>query len=189
MPFSQAKSAAHADNRPAQPAVQVRKVIPVIPMTSLLIGLVAVALVLWRQFVPRPVGGYLSPVVLILAAVGLYSVQSFLQTVQVPSAALAAVAASIALVAVGFGVARGCTVRIWGEDGVAFRQGTWLTFALWLAGLLLHFASGILVTRLQGPAGLTIAAMPLYLAVTLGVQNAVVRSRSDGWARPTSLRC
>ncbi len=76
------------------------------------------------------------------------------------------------------GAIRAYTVKIWTADNMVLRQGTWLTVALWLVSVGLHFVSDWGIDSLKAPSGLASATLLLYLAITYGVQTAIVFARS-----------
>ena len=68
---------------------------------------------------------------------------------------------------------------VWrGADGVAWRRGTVVTAALWIASLAAHLGIDIAVDRTTTAHALGTATILLYLAVTLGVQREIVRARA-----------
>jgi hypothetical protein len=163
-------------------------------MAGLVIGVAALALILRRQVRPRPLaGGYV--LVIVLGVIGLAEAGSFLfgtqqfvsflkghqqhLTLAVPDGAamLAAAAGSLALAAVT-GALRAPSVRLWRQDGQVWREGTGLTVVLWLASLALHLGYDALVARGKADAEFGAATMLLYFAVSLTVQNIVLRARA-----------
>ena len=73
--------------------------------------------------------------------------------------------------AAGLGALRACTVRLWRQGESVFRQGTWLTVALWLAGLAVHEV-------VADVAHISSASLDLYLGLSLGSQLLVLRARA-----------
>ncbi|HET9014876.1 MAG TPA: hypothetical protein VFN57_04730, partial [Thermomicrobiaceae bacterium] len=74
--------------------------------------------------------------------------------------------------AVGLGVLRSYTVRLWRDDGVLVRRGTRLTVTLWLVGVAIH--ATIDQTVLAGTSSLL-----LYLGVTWMAQRRVLLTRAS----------
>jgi hypothetical protein len=74
-------------------------------------------------------------------------------------------------------VLRALTVKIWESNNWVVRQGTWLTMALWVVSLAVHLGSGIGAAHLNA-ANFEATSLLLYLALTLGVQAAVVHRRA-----------
>jgi hypothetical protein len=162
-------------------------------MTSLVIGMAALALLLARQVRPRPLeGNYV--LVIVLGVIGLAEAGAFLFGTQqfvsflkghdhhlalaVPDGAAMVTAAvgSLALAAVT-GALRAPSVRLWRQDGQVWRKGTALTAVLWLVSLALHLGYDVLVARGKADADFGAATMLLYFAVSLTVQNIVLGAR------------
>ncbi|MEU8630601.1 hypothetical protein AB0C38_00415 [Amycolatopsis sp. NPDC048633] len=143
---------------------------------NILVGLVVVAWILWRQVQQRPVREDRKPtVLLILLVLGVVALGAYFKKEPATGLAIALLAGSLVLAA-GFGVVRGYTVRLWRQDGVLFRQGTWLTILLWLAAIGSHLGLDVLID--SGAKGLGGASILLYLAVSLGAQRLVVQARA-----------
>ena len=147
---------------------------------SVALGLVVLTFVLLRQVRVRPVPRALSlrgPVV--LGVIGLLTLTSYAGNHHVGSAAWAWVIGAMLVGAVGLGVARGLSVRVWATENWVLRQGTAVTMMLWLVSLVIHFVGDAAGTHASGGAGLEGSSLLLYLALTLGVQNAVVQRRAQ----------
>jgi hypothetical protein len=95
----------------------------------------------------------------------------------VSSSAWLWVLGTLAVGALGLGVLRGLSVRVWPGNGWVLRQGNAITMALWLVSLLVHFA-GDTEQAHAGASGLEGASFLLYLGVTLCVQYYVVYRRA-----------
>jgi hypothetical protein len=95
----------------------------------------------------------------------------------VSSAAWLWVAGTLVVGALGVGVLRGLSMRVWTGNGWVLRQGSAITMALWLVSLLVHFA-GDAGQGHAGAAGLEGASFLLYLGVTLCAQYYVVYRRA-----------
>jgi hypothetical protein len=86
--------------------------------------------------------------------------------------------------AIGLGIVRGLTVKIWTAGNWVLRQGTPVTMALWLVSLAVHFAGDFFGSHAHDGTGLESASFLLYLGLTLGVQTAVVHRRAQPlWAQ------
>jgi hypothetical protein len=148
---------------------------------AIVLDVVVVALVLYRQRMVRRVRPRLAlrlPV--ILGVVGLVELASYTGNRHVPAAAVGVLALSFVVGAVVLGAVRAATVRLWRVEGLVLRQGTWLTIALWLVSIALHYGAQSWITSLHGPGGIVSASLLLWLGVTYGVQTAVVHRRAEG---------
>jgi hypothetical protein len=65
------------------------------------------------------------------------------------------------------------------DAGQALRQGTWLTAALWIVSLGLHFGYDYLVDGKGDLAGLGSASLTLYFAVTYTIQRVILQARAQ----------
>lgn len=150
-------------------------------VTEIVIGIAVVLLLLARQVQKRSVKEDSRPLIfLILAVVGLVEAGSFLKSHSIGSEAILLTVCSLVLAAV-FGVIRAFTVRLWREDGKLFRQGNALTIVLWLVSIGIHFGGDTLID--SSAKGLSSSTLLLYLAMTLGVQQIVVRYRATQLSR------
>lgn len=148
-------------------------------MTNIAIGLIVVGLLLIRQMQPRPAKETSSiRIVLILRVIGIIEMKSAIGSHTVAAATVALPVVSL-LAGAGLGAIRAATVRIWrDQDGSAWRQGTVLTAALWLASLATHLVMDAVIDHSTRIAALGTSSILLYLAVTLGVQREIVRWRA-----------
>lgn len=147
---------------------------------TVVIDVLVLAWVLYRQRslrrVPLRVGAQLP---IFLGAIGLIEFVDYTDTHSVRASALGVALASVMVGAGLSGALRAYTVRLWGgPGGRVLRQGTWLTMGLWLVSIAAHFGAFSLVDALHGSSGIGPASLLLYLAVSIGVQNAVVRQRA-----------
>jgi hypothetical protein len=140
--------------------------------------------VLWilvRQVQKRSVKEDSRPIAyLVLAVVGVVEVADFVKSHPVNSEAILLTVASLAIAAV-FGLIRAYTVRLWREDGQLFRQGNAVTIALWIVGIGIHFGGDALID--SSAKGLSTTTIMLYLAISLGVQQVVVKARAGQLSR------
>jgi hypothetical protein len=144
------------------------------------LGLIVFAFILLRQLRVRPVPRALSlraPV--LIGLVGLLSMTSYAGSHHVGSAAWAWMIGAMLVGAVGLGVLRGISDRVWATENWVLHQGTGLTTALWILSLAAHFVGDAVGTHASGGAGLDSSSLLLYLGLTLGVQNAVVQRRGQ----------
>lgn len=155
-------------------------------LTTALIGVVAFALILYRQLRARPVNeatGARRPV--IFGAVGVLLAGDYLLERHVTTVAVAGLLVSL-VVGAGLSYLRGHTVRLWRQDGVWWRRGTAVTLVLWFCSIGAQVGIDALLGRLDpsgSAAGLGNATLLLYLGISLGLQHLVVvqrvRARDD----------
>jgi hypothetical protein len=137
---------------------------------GLVVGLVVLALLLYRQLRVRAVR---STLVLpgVLALLGLFDLNSYVSHHPLSTTAGATLVFSLLVFAIGLGVARAWTVRLWVAGGQAMRQGTWLTVVLWLVAVGLHLA-------VDSRSKVGAASLLFYLGLSLGAQQLAVRWRA-----------
>jgi len=149
-----------------------------------IIGIAALAFILYRQLAVRRVRDSYR-LVIILAVVGVLELSRFLSNrngSHVGDGRIALALAGSAVLAVGMGVLRAMTVRLWrGRDGQLLRKGTWLTATLWVLAVAAHLALDALVAGgVSGKTGnIGNATILLYLAVSFGVQQMVLLKRAE----------
>lgn len=141
-------------------------------LVGLLISLAVFVFILWRQRQVRPLRSRVTGAVL-LAVLGVGNLTGSAQTQPLSGAQVAWLVSLLTVDAVGLGAVRALTVRIWLDDaGQAWRQGTWWTALLWVAGAAAHeFA--------DGAAGIGSASALLYLGLTLAAQRLVLSARKS----------
>lgn len=147
------------------------------------IGIAALAFILYRQLAVRRVRDSYR-MVIILAVIGVLELSRFLGRTgsHVDGGKIALALVGSAILAVGMGVLRAMTVRLWrGEDGHLLRKGTWLTATLWVVAVAAHLALDAAVAGGAGGSKGDIgnATILLYLAVSFGVQQMVLLKRAD----------
>jgi hypothetical protein len=147
-------------------------------LVDLVVGVLVLALLIYRQMRTRQVRSVDLRVPLIIAIIGVVQLADFLRTDHSRGAVAAGLAGSLALAAI-FGAARASTVRLWLADGQAWARGTWLTGLLWAVSLAAHLGYDALVAGGDGKGSLGSASVLLYLAVTFTVQRFVVMYRSQ----------
>lgn len=145
--------------------------------TQVILGLVVLGLLIYRQLVARRVGSSGSRLMLVLGVIGLLETVQFLQKHHGGSVTIAALAGSLVLAAI-FGALRARTVRVWIKDGSAWTQGNWVTALLWILALAAHLGYDALLDKHKGTSGLGEATIVLYLAISLGVQRVIVQQRA-----------
>jgi hypothetical protein len=150
---------------------------------NLVIGLLVLGLVIYRQVIARPVRSNMR-IPLILAVIGAVQAYQFLKGQHIDATIIAEFAGSLVLAAV-FGFARAATVRLSFREGQWWSQGNWLTAILWVLSLAAHLGFDALVSGKHGHESLGQATILLYLAVTYGVQRLVVQARCQRLAIPS----
>ena len=150
---------------------------------SYALGALILVLVLLRQVRVRPVRRVFQPrLALVVGVIGLFEMFAYADNHHVSSSAWLWVLGTLVVGALGLGVLRGVSMRVWTGNGWVLQQGTAITMALWLVSLLVHFAGDAEQSHV-GAAGLEGASFLLYLGVTLCVQNYVVYRRAlPRWA-------
>jgi hypothetical protein len=142
------------------------------------VGALILVLVLLRQVRVRPVPRVFQPrLPVVIGVIGLFEMFGYAGDHHVSSAAWLWVAGTLVVGALGLGVLRGLSMRVWTGNGWVLRQGSAITMALWLVSLLVHFA-GDAGQGHAGAAGLEGASFLLYLGVTLCAQYYVVYRRA-----------
>jgi hypothetical protein len=147
---------------------------------AVVLDVVVVALILYRQRMVRPVRPRLHlRLAGVLAIVGLIELLAYAGSRHVPAEAVGVLALSFVVGAVVLGAVRAATVKLWRVEGLVLRQGTWLTILLWLVSIGLHYGAQAWINALHGPSGFVSASLLLWLGVTYGVQRAVVHRRAE----------
>lgn len=144
---------------------------------QLVIGIVVLALLIFRQVQKRPVTQARQRIGLILGVVGLVLAVQYLQK-HSGTVVIGALIGSLVLAA-GFGAARAATVRLWMQDGQPWSQGNWLTVLLWIVAVAAHLGLDAALGSHKGLSGLGSATLVLYLAVSLIVQYLIVNYRGQ----------
>jgi hypothetical protein len=147
--------------------------------TNLIIGLIVLAWLIYRQLQVRRVKDSTNQILLLVLAV--YGVVSIVNATKHhhPSTGIVALLVASLVVSGVFGAIRAVTVRIWAQDGQVLRQGNLLTAALWIVSIAVHLGFDVWIDKAGGPKGLGTASIMLYLAVTWGVQNLIVQRRAE----------
>jgi hypothetical protein len=145
---------------------------------ELLLGVVVLGLLVYRQLQKRPVSGRRQQIGLVLGVIGVIETVNYLGKVHAGGVVVVALAGSLVLAAV-FGAVRAATVRIWIQDGRPWSQGNWLTALLWVVAVAAHLGYEALLDSSKGLSGLGSATVLLYLAVSLLVQYVIVNFRAQ----------
>ena len=156
---------------------------------SYALGALILILVLLRQVRVRPVPRVFQPrLPVVIGVIGLFEMFSYAGNHHVSSTAWLWVAGTLVVGALGLGVLRGLSMRVWTGNGWVLRQGNAITMALWLVSLLVHFVGDAGQSH-AGAAGLEGASFLLYLGVTLCAQYYVVYRRAlPLWAATRARR-
>jgi hypothetical protein len=141
--------------------------VSLISLSSIVIGLIVLVLILYRQRQVRVVTTKLG-LPSVLAVAGLAGMSGANRSIT--SGEIAVLVGLLATDAVGLGAVRAYTVRVWREGDRWLRQGTWVTIGLWIVGAAIHDTVDSLV-------GLGTASLLLYLGVTYAAQRLVLRWR------------
>jgi hypothetical protein len=139
------------------------------------------ALVVWvltRQLQARPVvARKLFVLPLVLVVVGIASLNSATSKGGVHFTSTDATWLAIDLaVTMIFGVFRGSSIRLYAQDGVLWRKGTWVTLVGWVLSLAVRGGIGVLASD-HGAKLVASSALALSFGVSLAVQGAVVYLR------------
>lgn len=141
-------------------------------ISNVLIGLFVLLIIFYNQIRVRQVRNetkLIFPIILIL--LGISNLQTYFSTHTLTFISLISLFVSLFILAVITGVIRACTVKLWYENSILFRQGTWLTIVLWIVSSILH-----LMINSIGHTGQ--ATFLIYYGITLCSQRLVVYSRS-----------
>ena len=151
-------------------------------VTEIVVGIAVLALLIARQLRSRPVSATGLALVAIIAVIGVFQAGQFLTRYHANGGTYLAIGGSLML-AIGFGVARAATMRLWRQDGQVWTRGSWLTAGLWVLALAAHLGYDALVARGQGAGSGThsvgAATAVLYLAVSLAVQRLILMQRAQ----------
>ena len=149
-------------------------------VTNLVIGLLVIVLVLYRQLAVRRLRENYR-LQIILAIIGIVEFVNFLHGHPTDDGGIAAAVVGSLVIAAALGGARALTVKVWrGDDGQLLRQGTWLTALLWIVSFGAHLGYDYLVAgHVTGKNGGNVgdATVLLYLVVTLAIQQFVLLRR------------
>lgn len=147
------------------------------------IGIVVLALVVYRQMRLRPVTGRTVVLPFILLGYGIYSAYFATDATGLLDHARIAMSAAILvtglLLDVTLGIWRATTMRVWrDEQDVLWRKGTTLTVLAWLVSIGTRLGVGVGIAYLAHVHEPT-AVLLLGAGVTLVTQNLVVAHRAN----------
>jgi hypothetical protein len=148
-------------------------------MNPYLVAILVVALIvliIYRQMRTMPVESrrlIIVPVALVV--IGMYNL---LKAPPHTTGAGVAFTASV-VTALVFGVGRGITTHVWFENGVMLRRGTVATLALWVGAIVVRILIAVVARHSGVPLKVTTAELPVFLGITLAVQNGVVWLRAQ----------
>lgn len=148
--------------------------------TDIVLGVVVLALLIYRQVIARPVRARGLQIVAILAVIGVLQTVQYFDKYHSSDGTYAALGGSLVLAAI-FGALRSATIRLWVQDGQVWQKGNWLTAGLWVVALGAHLGYDALVARGHGHGAPSVgdATVVLYLAVSLGIQRLITQQRAD----------
>jgi hypothetical protein len=157
-----------------------RRSVTVSVATDIVLGLVVLALLIYRQVIARPVSARGLQIVAILAVIGVVQTVQYFDKYHSADGTYAALGGSLVLAAI-FGALRSATVRLWIQDGRVWQKGNWLTGLLWAVALAAHLGYDALVARSHGHGVPSVgdATVVLYLAVSLGIQRVITQQRAN----------
>ncbi|HEY1918746.1 MAG TPA: hypothetical protein VGH27_24505 [Streptosporangiaceae bacterium] len=143
--------------------------------SSLVLGILVLCFVIYRQMNARPVRGDFR-IPLVLGVIGVIQLADFLRQHHTSTNLITlGLLGSLVLAAV-FGAARAMTTKVWMRNGQPWRQGNVLTAVLWAVGLGAHLGFDYLVYKHSSLGEVTIF---LYLAVSFAVQRVILQARAD----------
>lgn len=90
--------------------------------------------------------------------------------------------------AVGLGLLRGVTMRVWESGGVAYSRGQWMTLVAWLVSIAVRIGLVVLAHAMAATVAANESLLTVLLGVTLLAQNLLVAARVQraGWALATT---
>lgn len=150
-------------------------------MQSLIISLLALGWILYRQLQERPVKEEMK-----LAIPGFLLILAILDmSAYGQQHAIIVKPIGIAFITIGFlsgglfGWLRGVRSHIWRDKGQLMRQGNWVTVVLWLVGIIVHLGLEHATSYFDPSlSNLTDASLFVYMAITLSVQKYVIVERA-----------
>ncbi|NUR95597.1 MAG: hypothetical protein HOV67_10090 [Kribbellaceae bacterium] len=143
---------------------------------GILIGVLVLVRVIGRQVTGSLVTQkslFLMPVILL--AFGVLSLSSVVHTATTGELAFLVLEA---VVLVGFGLARGATVRLTPTAEGLFQKGTAATLVLWLLTIGLRIGTSVAAAALWPHSPVGQASIALTIGLTIGAQNAMVYRRA-----------
>jgi hypothetical protein len=147
-------------------------------LANLVIGLLVLVYVVSMQLRAKPAKTDMR-LPLILAVIGIIQLTGFLRGESNKASEVAAALIGSLLLAAAFGGIRAATVHVWVDNGQAWRQGNWLTAALWIMSFAVHLGYDFAVDGRGALSGLGNASLVLYLAITYAVQRLIIQARAQ----------
>jgi hypothetical protein len=150
-------------------------------VVTVVIAVLLIAFIIYQQIRTRPINP--RQLVVVPLFLGFMGVTNLNNHVPDSTAATTALGASV-VTALLFGVARGITTHVWRADGALLRKGTTVTLALWLMGIVVRIAIGVVARREGVPLSVTTGEIPLFLGITLAAQNILIWIRAQETPEP-----
>jgi hypothetical protein len=155
-------------------------------LTNLAIGLIALVYIVTKQLQAKPAKTDMR-LPLILGVIGIIQLTGFLRGEDSHAGEVAAALLGSLLLAAAFGAIRAATVHVWVDNGQPWRQGNWLTAALWILSLAVHLGYDFVVDG-RGPlSGLGNASLLLYFGITYAIQRLIIQARAQRIAASQNL--
>lgn len=153
---------------------------------GILIGVVVLVRVIGRQVTGSLVTQkslVLMPVILL--GLGVLSLSSVVHTASTGELAFLVLEAVVLL---GFGLARGATVRLTRTDQGLYQKGTAATLVLWLVTIALRIGTSFAAAALWPGSTVSQATIMLTVGITIGAQNAMVYRRALAMNAPLATQ-
>lgn len=143
---------------------------------TIVVAALIVVFIVYQQMRTRPMQPMqLVAVPAFLALLGVLNLEK-----HPPDSAAAAVALGASVVtAIVFGFGRGVTIQVWHASAALMRKGTTATLVLWVVGIALRIAIGIVAGRAGVPTSVSTGELPLFLGITLAAQNVLIWVRGQ----------
>jgi hypothetical protein len=109
---------------------------------------------------------------LVMLVLGIYNFKDYMATAQLTLISWVSIIISFSVLAIGMAAIRATTVKIWSDNKVIYRQGTWITVLLWIVSIAIH-----LVLNEIGHVGQSTTL--IYFAITFTVQKLIVQKRAS----------
>jgi hypothetical protein len=145
---------------------------------SIAFDILVVLFILQRQRRVRPVRRVLRLTLpIFVGVIGVFQLLSYTDSHHVSGTSWLWLLGSLVVGAGVLGALRALSTRLWVSNDWVVRQGTEVTMALWVLSLALHLAVNAAAPH-HGSSSLETSSFLLYIAVTLGVQAALVHRRA-----------
>lgn len=145
------------------------------------------ALVIVRQMVPRPV-----TMRRLFTLPGVFTVWGVVSIGPLFAPGVAGIDALLllldAVAAVGLGLLRGVTMRVWESHGVVYSRGRWTTLVAWLVSIAVRLGLVVLAHAMGATVAANESLLPALLGVTLLTQGLLMAARVQraGWVLATT---